>query len=402
MNIWLMNRFYYPSIGGLETSLYCISKELQQMGHTVHIFTEKLQKEGKKRKEFAKIHYYTDSQSCIYKIVFPLRTYGRFNQIKKNMRRWMRYENVPDLIISRDPVMTYVAEKLFKEVRIVYIPPVVIAFNKTKGNMDFLHNVVINTSLCAEQIFQEKCFDRIKELVVFSENIKKQIICRMKKDNLPIRVIYPGCDKKFFFCGNEYRYNAEKIKFLFVGRLVADKNLAMLLEAYARLQKLTSSKMSLTIVGDGMQRQQLERMVSDLEIPNVEFEGFKNNTEEYYSKADFFVIPSKYEAFGQVILEAFASGTPVIGFSTIQGKTLTAIDELVTDKETGFVVKELSARGLCEKMCEAVKVHQIKDDYLRMRKKCIEQASKSYTWETFIRKLLMEEEDENSTAKAKI
>ena len=96
---------------------------------------------------------------------------------------------------------------------------------------------------------------------------------------------------------------------LFVGRLVAEKNLAELVEA-AQILRQKGHRFKLGFAGDGPYRKILEEA-----FPSDLFFGFIKGAElsKVYASSDFFIFPSTTETFGNVVLEAFASGLPVIG-----------------------------------------------------------------------------------------
>jgi phosphatidylinositol alpha 1,6-mannosyltransferase len=96
---------------------------------------------------------------------------------------------------------------------------------------------------------------------------------------------------------------------LFVGRLVAEKNLAELVQA-AQILRQKGYQFKLGFAGDGPYAKILKE-----KFPNDLFFGFIKGEElsKVYASSDFFVFPSTTETFGNVVLEAFASGLPVIG-----------------------------------------------------------------------------------------
>jgi glycosyltransferase involved in cell wall biosynthesis len=95
---------------------------------------------------------------------------------------------------------------------------------------------------------------------------------------------------------------------LFVGRLVREKNLVTLAEAAAALAQ-RGQRFKLVLVGDGPMAPELRRA-----LPDAHFAGFQEGEAlaRWYASADLFVFPSSTETFGNVILEAFASGLPVV------------------------------------------------------------------------------------------
>jgi glycosyltransferase involved in cell wall biosynthesis len=114
---------------------------------------------------------------------------------------------------------------------------------------------------------------------------------------------------------------------LSVGRLSHEKNLGVLIEAWNALQGRDAH---LVIVGDGPARGDLERTLAG---PTVTFTGYLRGEAlaEVYASADLFVFPSLTETFGQVALEAMASGLAVLGFDA------DGVRDLVRDGETGLL-----------------------------------------------------------------
>lgn len=103
----------------------------------------------------------------------------------------------------------------------------------------------------------------------------------------------------------------DKIVFLYVGRVSCEKDLDVLSASYGRLKQKYGSRISFIITGEGPY---LEKCKATLP-PDTIFTGFKKGQElsRIYASGDIFVCPSSTETFGNVILEAMASGLPVIG-----------------------------------------------------------------------------------------
>lgn len=107
------------------------------------------------------------------------------------------------------------------------------------------------------------------------------------------------------------RYTSDKdgMLLLYVGRMAPEKDLEVLMDA-VRLLNQRGLSYRLLMVGDGPSRHKLEQMHLD----NVVFCGYQRGQDLYdlYASADIFVFPSVTETFGNVILEAMASGLPVV------------------------------------------------------------------------------------------
>lgn len=99
------------------------------------------------------------------------------------------------------------------------------------------------------------------------------------------------------------------------GRLLENKNHALVIKAVYRLKKLTSQTIKLYIAGGGNYKPQLEALVRDLDLEDsVVFLGLLNVNDmvTFYKAMDVVALPSFHEAFGLVFIEAIALGTPVL------------------------------------------------------------------------------------------
>jgi phosphatidylinositol alpha-mannosyltransferase len=106
----------------------------------------------------------------------------------------------------------------------------------------------------------------------------------------------------------------DSVNILFVGRLEKRKGLGDLLRAYRAMHERIP-RARLIIVGDGPLRGRVESYVSRHKLPNVVMAGYVPQTVKprYYASADIFCAPATgAESFGIVLLEALASGLPVV------------------------------------------------------------------------------------------
>ncbi|CCQ96195.1 conserved hypothetical protein [[Clostridium] ultunense Esp] len=122
-----------------------------------------------------------------------------------------------------------------------------------------------------------------------------------------------------------------KLTLLYVGRLAPEKDLSILMEAYESLPPHIKRRVRLVLVGDGPMAKELREKADD----SVLFTGFQQGEElaRFYRFADLFTFPSSTETYGNVILEAFASGLPVLAVN--QG----GVKENVRHGETGWLVR---------------------------------------------------------------
>jgi glycosyltransferase involved in cell wall biosynthesis len=135
---------------------------------------------------------------------------------------------------------------------------------------------------------------------------------------------------------------------LFVGRLVPQKGVDVLLRAFAVVLHRCPG-LRLVIAGDGYQRLYLERLTRHLGLPpHVEYIGWQEGPAlaRLYQAAELVVIPSMYEPFGLVALEAMACGRPTAA-SRIGG-----LAEIIEDGSTGYLVAPGDYLSLAQRMAQ--------------------------------------------------
>jgi glycosyltransferase involved in cell wall biosynthesis len=117
-----------------------------------------------------------------------------------------------------------------------------------------------------------------------------------------------------------------------VSRLVPQKNLPLLLGALKELNSQESPRFSLTIVGSGPLKTELQSLSADLGIEElVTWKGQLQEVLPFYRSLDIFVLPSDYEGFGLVLLEAMSQGIPVIA------RGISAVPEVMGEEHPGLV-----------------------------------------------------------------
>jgi glycosyltransferase involved in cell wall biosynthesis len=126
-----------------------------------------------------------------------------------------------------------------------------------------------------------------------------------------------------------------------VGRFAPPKNHALLIEAFARVR--TSAPLYLLLVGGGELENTVREQVAALGLESrVRFLGIRADVAEILNASDVFVLSSRWEGNPMSVMEAMASGLPVV--STAVG----GVPELVRDGETGLLVPSEDAEALAQ------------------------------------------------------
>lgn len=149
----------------------------------------------------------------------------------------------------------------------------------------------------------------------------------------------------------EMKIDSERSVILFVGNLVWQKGVEFLIRA----KEFLNEDAVIVIVGDGPLFQELKGIVEFEDIDGIIFTGARDDVDNIMPAADLVVLPSVSESFGIVILEAMASGKPVVA-TNVGG-----IPEIVND-ETGIIVQPEDPVALAEAIDKI-----LKDKYLQKK-----------------------------------
>tara|TARA_Y100000034_G_scaffold130601_1_gene189419 strand:- start:1539 stop:2651 length:1113 start_codon:yes stop_codon:yes gene_type:complete len=225
----------------------------------------------------------------------------------------------------------------------------------------------------------KKIWKNSKFVISNSEGLKS--LALKTKKNQKIEIIYNGVDTGEFTPKIKRNKNLEIIC---VARLIQRKGISYLISAISKLKK---KNIRLTIIGSGIEKENLGFQIKKLhleekvrllnEIPHEKLP-------EYYSNSDLFVLPSLNEGMSNTILEAIASGLPIIttdtGGSTelIKGNGIIvnkknseeikeAILKLYNDKD---LIKEMSKKS--RKRAEELDWKKVAKNYYNYYKKCAE------------------------------
>ncbi|ADT85096.1 glycosyltransferase family 4 protein [Thermococcus barophilus] len=196
-----------------------------------------------------------------------------------------------------------------------------------------------------------------------------------KLDSKNFSLIPNGIDLKRI---QKVRSHDVKHDAIFVGRLIKHKNIGFLLRSIKFIRS-DYPDFTLGIIGDGPERKKLEKLVKELGIyNNVEFLGFLDSHEaviEHIKSSKVLTFPSLREGFGIVVLEANASGIPVVTVNA----PMNASKELIIPGKNGYI-SELNEKSFAEKILLAY------ENSRKMKRTCINIARK-YDWDVIAKRL---------------
>jgi len=311
----------YTFHGGAEGFSQSLIKELSDAGHEIHIFAIKWQT----NKTFKNIYFHKVPalifNSFLRDLSFAISSFFILKKQRKNFDIIQSHDKTlyQDIYRAGDGCHIEWLRQRWK--RTGLLRKLSIALNPYHWLILFIERMIFKGH-------------RFKKVIAISELVKKNIIEHYHVNERDIEVIYNGVDLERFNPGNkdlyrreirkQYSISDDAIVPLFVGSGFERKGVEFLLRAV----ELVSHPLTVLIVGKGSKR----RFKHLIKRQRVIFCGPQKEIHKYYAASDLFVFPTIYEPFGNVNLEALASGLPVIT------ARLSGAAEIIKDGFHGFVI----------------------------------------------------------------
>ena len=228
------------------------------------------------------------------------------------------------------------------------------------------------------QIFKE---GNCKYFITNSRLIKNQVMEYFHISDKRIKVIYNGVDNDKFNLGvktysaamrDKYSIDNDELVLLFISNNWERKGLSTIIEA---MSKTGIEKIRLVVVGRGEKRRYISLAKNKMISPDkLIFTGLTDDVEKYYGMADIFVLPSRYEPFSNVCLEAMACGLPVITTRT------NGASELIKIGENGFIIDDWKDSDSIGGVIKILNNGNIREKF----RENATRTAKEYTWERHI------------------
>jgi glycosyltransferase involved in cell wall biosynthesis len=196
----------------------------------------------------------------------------------------------------------------------------------------------------------------------------------MAADPYPVSVIPNGVDTDYFIPA-KHGSHVDGYRILFVGRFAVQKNLFYLLDQCSKVKSAFAGKVSLRMVGDGPQMHELRRHAAKVGLEDsVIWYGWaqKDQLRELYATSSCFVNPSLYEGMPNTVLEAMASGLPLVT-SDVPGN-----NTLVQDGENGYIFDLQKPDSLFDALARLI---QDPEGASRMGNRGRQSAVDNYSWD---------------------
>jgi glycosyltransferase involved in cell wall biosynthesis len=262
-----------------------------------------------------------------------------------------------------------------KKFHIVHTHTPLVAFLANIATRIFTQAKLIYT---VHGLYSHENMNKIKyNLVFFLEFISivlsHRVLFQSNEDYQLIQKKFPWLKKRLLYIGNgidsaSFRLNSEdrektrsalsiesdQITFIIVARLVWEKGFMEIAEAMEKAVKVYP-QLKLLIVGDGLQETEIKRQFQDLNLGDQTlFLGFRKDLDHVLAASDVFLLPSYREGVPRSVLEAMATGLPVI-CTDIRG-----CREVVVHEETGILIPARNSQKLYESMVLLIEEQELR------------------------------------------
>ena len=298
MRIAIITDAWHPQINGVVTTLTNISKELEQLGHTVKLFDPSLFK------------------------AMPCPGYPHFHLafLCGPRLRPLIEQFKPDAIhIATEGPVGYAARRYCRHKKYRYT-------TSLHSRYPEYLNMRVGFPLVISHTYLRWFHRKSARIMVATESLQRELSNKGYKKLVRWSL---GVDTELFHPSDKSFIQDKRPIVMYTGRIAIEKNV----EAFLQLE-LPGTKY---IVGDGPQREELTN-----QYPDVRFVGYKQGQElgHYMAAADVFVFPSKTDTFGLVLLEALACGVPVATYP-VSGPI-----DVISDSEVGTLDNNLQTAVL--------------------------------------------------------
>ncbi len=202
----------------------------------------------------------------------------------------------------------------------------------------------------------------ITHIIANSEETKRTIL-QHNKNLFPadkITVIFNGISLSLLDSQPAtpfYQKKEEELVIGNMGRMVIQKGQQHLIEM-ARMLKQKNIRFKILIAGTGQLEDSLKQMAIESGVAEeIVFPGFVENAKAFMESIDIFALPSVWEGFGYVLVEAMACRKPVVAFR------ISSNPEIVADSETGFLVAPGDVDEFSKKLEELGRNHELRKQF---------------------------------------
>ena len=299
----------HATVGGTERFLNALAAHLADRGHEVVIVCRRHEAAPHPRVRFERLHG------------FALGTSWRLWRFARDVERHLAHANARyDLVLGLGKTATQDVIRAGGGSHQTYVE---LAHRWVKQPWERAFGLGrLKNRLAVELERRAYSPGAYRRVIAISEMVKRDLVARHGVPERSIRVIHNGVDLRRFHPSRRtgdvaalrgsLGWGQEHFVLLFLGRGFGRKGLDRLLEAFALIAR-ERPQVRLLVVGRDRGRPAYERQAARLGLGDrVRFLGERGDPEVCYAAADLYVLPARYDAFAFSVLEALATGLPVV------------------------------------------------------------------------------------------
>lgn len=393
LHIVLVTETWLPDINGVASSLFYLMQSLKQAGHRITLVMPEPLAPVLNHSVFYQSPTMAMSNSVIDDIItvkalpIPYYSHLRMGLPNKRMLHQTFADIKPDIVhIATEGPLGWVALKVAKKLKIHVCSGYHTSFDDFSRHfggrllpsawlataimhyLKYFHNGCDATCVPSEKTLRQLQQQGIKNLHLVGRGINKQLFCS---------------DKRSQMLRQSWQAGEETTVLLYVGRVSPEKGIDTVIQGFKALQyQQLYRHVKLVIVGDGpakaplMQKYQLANAnpyaPHDPQDINIIFTGFQTGDDlaMHYASADAFIFASQVETFGNVVVEAMASGLPVFAYKD-------AAAAMLVDTSCGDTVAVGQENAFIDMVANLPKLQQ-----LHAMRATAEQKVADFSWQT--------------------
>jgi glycosyltransferase involved in cell wall biosynthesis len=375
MNVCFVTPEYFPISGGTGAYVYYLSQFLQKLGHNVHIVARH-SKDSEDVVDGVEVHYRKGKGNAITRYWrFARSASKKIKKLNEKIGLDIIHANLP--LVPSFAIPKESARALVCTVHSTWKGEAMVTKQDNPKNLNPNEKMMLRLNFMLRS-YEKKLMDRSDALIAVSKYTVNELTELYGIGEDKIQVIYNGVDINKF----KPRTNKTELRrefgleerhriVLFVGRLYHRKGLEILLHSIPHvLQEFNYVKFVISGTGFKEKEESLRELAKKLDIEEyVTFLGYVPDEKLpfLYAASDVFVLPAIYENFPFAILEAQATGLPVI--STKVG----GISEFLTDNENGFLIEPGDSTQLTQKVLNLLQNPKLAKEMGEFGRKLIEE-----------------------------
>jgi len=352
---FFVDLFYPYMLGGIEQRCFELSKKFIELGNEVSVFTSSLVGSSSYEELF-------NGRLKIYRagiIKNPQNKRNRWSLLSYLFSSYSFFKHVNSLDILDVNQYSCILGSIIRKT--MNVPSVYTLHDfggiRLRRGLSFLFLKSIQFN------------NKQPSVITVSNEVKRKLIRSLRYRHNEVNVVPNGVDFHRIRDDVKDHQKLNQNRILYVGRLVRYKQVDYLLRALTLLLS-HGFEVSLDIIGMGEEFENLKNLASSMGLSDkVFFHGYLWDKTELFRKiaqADLFVNPSRSEGFGITLLEAMASGTPVVAFN------LPCYHDFVVNGHNALLVQDMSH----EKLAQAIELAMNKSLARKLRTQALKTAEK--------------------------